>query len=197
MSQYFDNDKNIKSEKRLIKFNFNNKEFSIYSDNGVFSKDRFDYGTRVLLSNIDIFKLRGNVLDLGCGLGVVGIILGTFNRNINIDMIDVNERAILLSRENLMLNNVKANIFVSDIYKAVNKKYNYIITNPPIRAGKDVIRKFLFDGYDYLEDDGVIYFVMRKDHGVKSMIKELESKYIVNVIGKDKGFYVVELKKCR
>ena len=48
MSQYFDNDKNIKSEKRLIKFNFNNKEFSIYSDNGVFSKDRFDYGTRVL-----------------------------------------------------------------------------------------------------------------------------------------------------
>lgn len=197
MSQYFDNDKNIKSDKRLIKFNFNNKEFSIYSDNGVFSKDRFDYGTRVLLSNIDIFKLRGNVLDLGCGLGVVGIILGTFNKNINIDMIDVNERAILLSRENLMLNNVKANIFVSDIYKAVNKKYNYIITNPPIRAGKDVIRKFLFDGYDYLEDDGVIYFVMRKDHGVKSMIKELESKYIVNVIGKDKGFYVVELKKCR
>lgn len=197
MSQYFDNDKNIKSDKRLIKFNFNNKEFSIYSDNGVFSKDRFDYGTRVLLSNIDIFKLRGNVLDLGCGLGVVGIILGTFNKNISIDMIDVNERAILLSSENLMLNNVKANIFVSDIYKAVNKKYNYIITNPPIRAGKDVIRKFLFDGYDYLEDDGVIYFVMRKDHGVKSMIKELKNKYMVNVIDKDKGFYVVELKKCR
>lgn len=91
MSQYFDNDKNIKSEKRLIKFNFNNKEFSIYSDNGVFSKDRFDYGTRVLLSSIDIDSLSGNVLDLGCGLGVVGIILGTFNRNINIDMIDVNE----------------------------------------------------------------------------------------------------------
>ena len=50
---------------------------------------------------------------------------------------------------------------------------------------------------DYLEDDGVIYFVMRKDHGVKSMIKELENKYMVNVIDKDKGFYVVELKKCR
>lgn len=196
MSQYFDNDKNIKSEKRLIKFNFNNKEFSIYSDNGVFSKDRFDYGTRVLLSSIDIDSLSGNVLDLGCGLGVVGIILGTFNRNINIDMIDVNERAISLTKDNLILNNVKADVFVSNVYDNVNKKYNYIITNPPIRAGKDVIRSFLFDGYDYLEDDGIIYFVMRKDHGVKSMIKELESKYIVNVIGKDKGFYVVELKKC-
>ena len=76
-------------EKCLV--NFNNKEFSIYSDNGVFSKDRFDYGTRVLLGSIDIDSLFGNVLDLGCGLGVVGIILGTFNRNINIDMIDVNE----------------------------------------------------------------------------------------------------------
>ena len=197
MSQYFDNDKNIKSEKRLIKFNFNNKEFSIYSDNGVFSKDRFDYGTRVLLNSVDVDKLFGNVLDLGCGLGVVGIILGTFNKGINIDMVDINERAIDLAKNNLVLNNIKANVFASDIYSNIDNKYDFIITNPPIRAGKDVIRKFLFDGYDYLEDDGVIYFVMRKDHGVKSMIKELENKYMVNVIDKDKGFYVVELKKCR
>ena len=94
MSQYFDNDKSIKSERRLISFNFNDKEFSLYSDNGVFSKDRFNYGTRVLLNSIDINKLRGNVLDLGCGIGVVSIILGTCNKNINIDMVDVNERAI-------------------------------------------------------------------------------------------------------
>ena len=94
MSQYFDNDKNIKSERKIIKFNFDNKVFSIYSDNGVFSKDRFDYGTRVLLNSVDIDKLSGNVLDLGCGLGVVGIILGTFNKGINIDMVDINERAI-------------------------------------------------------------------------------------------------------
>lgn len=195
MSQYFDNDKNIKSEKRLIKFNFNNKEFSIYSDNGVFSKDRFDYGTRVLLSSIDIDSLSGNVLDLGCGLGVVGIILGTFNRNINIDMIDVNERAISLTKDNLILNNVKADVFVSDVYDNVNKEYNYIITNPPIRAGKEVVRKFLFGGYDYLNDNGMLYFVMRKDHGVKSMIKELESKYNVTIVNKDKGFYIVSLTK--
>lgn len=101
MSQYFDNDKNIKSERKIIKFNFDNKVFSIYSDNGVFSKDRFDYGTRVLLNSVDIDKLSGNVLDLGCGLGVVGIILGTFNKCINIDMVDINERAISLVRDNL------------------------------------------------------------------------------------------------
>lgn len=191
MSQYFDNDKNIKSERKIIKFNFDNKVFSIYSDNGVFSKDRFDYGTRVLLNSVDIDKLSGNVLDLGCGLGVVGIILGTFNKGINIDMVDINERAIDLTKNNLVLNNVKANVFVSDIYSNIDNKYDFIITNPPIRAGKNVIRGFLLGSYDYLKDDGILYFVMRKDHGVKSMIKELSVKFNTSIVNKDKGFYVV------
>lgn len=190
MSQYFDNDKNIKSERKIIKFNFDNKVFSIYSDNGVFSKDRFDYGTRVLLNSVDIDKLYGNVLDLGCGLGVVGIILGTFNKGINIDMVDINERAIDLAKNNLVLNNVKANVFVSDIYSNIDNKYDFIITNPPIRAGKNVIRGFLLGSYDYLKDDGILYFVMRKDHGVKSMIKELSVKFNTSIVNKDKGFYV-------
>ena len=191
MSQYFDNDRNIKSERKLIKFNFNNKEFSIYSDNGVFSKDRFDYGTRVLLSSIDIDKLSGNVLDLGCGIGVIGLILGTINKNISIDMVDINERAINLTKNNLVLNNVKANVFVSDIYSNISNKYDFIITNPPIRAGKSVVREFLLGSYDYLKDNGILYFVMRKDHGVKSMIGELNDKFNTSVVSRDKGFYVV------
>ena len=195
MSQYFDNDKNIKSEKKLIKFNFNNRDFSLYSDNGVFSKDRLDYGTKVLLDSIDINSLCGKVLDLGCGIGVVGIIVGTINKNIDIDMVDINERAINLAKDNLVLNKLSNNVFISDVYSNISKKYNYIITNPPIRAGKEVVRRFLLGGYDYLEDNGVLYFVMRKDHGVKSMIKELEDKYNVNIINKDKGFYVVSLMK--
>ena len=195
MSQYFDNDNNIKHNKKIIEFYFNDKKYNLYSDNGVFSKDKFDYGTRLLLDSIDISKLSGNVLDLGCGIGVVGIILGTINKNINIDMVDINERAISLVRDNLTLNKVKANVFSSDVYSNVNKKYDYIITNPPIRAGKEVVRKFLFGGYDYLNDNGMLYFVMRKDHGVKSMIKELESKYNVTIVNKDKGFYIVSLTK--
>lgn len=195
MSQYFDNDNNIRHNKRIIEFYFNDKKYNVYSDNGVFSKDKFDYGTRLLLDSIDISKLSGNVLDLGCGIGVVGIILGTINKNINIDMIDINDRALSLVRDNLTSNKVKANVFVSDVYSNVNKKYDYIITNPPIRAGKEVVRKFLLEGYDYLNDNGILYFVMRKDHGVKSMIKELENKYNVTIINKDKGFFVILLTK--
>ncbi len=195
MSQYFDNDNNVKHNKKIIEFYFNDKKYNVYSDNGVFSKDKFDYGTRLLLDSIDISKLSGNVLDLGCGIGVVGIILGTINKNINIDMIDINERALSLVRDNLTLNKVKANVFSSDVYSNVNKKYDYIITNPPIRAGKEVVRKFLLGGFDYLNDNGILYFVMRKDHGVKSMIKELENKYNVTIVNKDKGFYIVSLTK--
>ena len=195
MSQYFDNDKNVKSEKRLIKFNFNDREYSIYSNNGVFSKDKFDFGTRVLLENIDINNLSGKVLDLGCGTGVVGIILGTINKNISIDMVDINERALNLARENIKFNNIDNNIFVSDVYSNVIEKYDYIITNPPIRAGKEVIRKFLLGGKKYLCDNGILYFVMRKDHGVKSMIKELEEVYKVEVVNKEKGFYIVKCVK--
>lgn len=195
MSQYFENDKNIKSEKRLINFKFNNREFSIYSDNGVFSKDKFDYGTRTLLENVNIDSLCGRILDLGCGTGVVGVILGSINKTISIDMVDVNDRAVDLAGENISLNKVTANVFVSDVYDKVSEKYDYVITNPPIRAGKSVVRKFLLGAKDYLNDGGTLYFVMRKDHGVKSMIKELKVVYDVKVIAKDKGFYVVRCIK--
>lgn len=195
MSQYFDNDKNIKSEKRNIRFYFKDKEYNLFSDNGVFSKDKFDYGTRLLLESIDIEGLSGNILDLGCGIGVVGIILKTINKNVNIDMVDVNERAIELSKENMVISNINNNVFISNVYENVNCKYDYIITNPPIRAGKEIIRKFLLGSYEYLNNNGILYFVMRKDHGVKSMIKELESNFNVEVVNRDKGFYIIKCLK--
>ena len=147
---------------------------------------------RLLLKNINIDKLYGKVLDLGCGTGVVGIILGTLNKDIFIDMVDVNERAIKLARENIILNKLNNNIFISDAFSNVEDKYDFIITNPPIRAGKNVIRKFLLGSKDYLNNNGNLYFVMRKDHGVKSMIKELEEIYSVEIVDKDKGFYIVK-----
>ena len=195
MSQYFENDKNIKSKKRIIKVYYKDKEYNLFSDNGVFSKNKLDYGTRILLDNIDIESLSGKVLDLGCGIGVVGIILKSVNKNLTIDMVDINNRAVSLTKENLVLNSINNNVFVSDVYDSVNERYDYIITNPPIRAGKSVVRSFLLGSYKHLKHRGILYFVMRKDHGVKSMIKELASIFNVEIIKRDKGFYIVKLTK--
>ena len=195
MSQYFENDKSVKSNRKLINFSFNDREYYVYTDNGVFSKGRFDYGTKVLLENININNLCGKVLDLGCGIGVVGIILGTINKDISIDMIDVNERALELAKENILLNKVKANVFISNVYDKVTSKYDCIITNPPIRAGKNVIRRFLLGGYDYLTDDGELWYVIRKDQGAKSIEKVLNKELKVDNIEKSKGFYIFRAKK--
>lgn len=195
MNHYFMNNDNLKSNKKIINIQFNNKNISLYTDNGVFSKEHFDYGSRLLINNFIKDNKEGRILDLGCGYGIIGIIL-SLNKEFYIDMVDINKRAVELTKENLKLNNItNANCFESNIYSNVTEKYNYIITNPPIRAGKEIIRKFLFGATDYLEESGELWFVMRKDHGVKSMIKELEKVYFVKIIDKEKGFYIVQLKK--
>lgn len=195
MNHYFTNDNNIKSNKKIMNITFAGKNISLYTDNGVFSKEHFDYGSKLLITNFIKEPKKGRVLDLGCGYGVIGILLSD-NKELFIDMVDVNLRAVKLTTENLKLNKIEnANCFESNIYSNVKEKYNYIITNPPIRAGKEVIRKFLYEAKEHLLDKGEVWFVMRKDHGVKSMIKELEKIYLVKIIDKDKGFYIVQLKK--
>ena len=192
MSQYFEENNNLKEEKKIITIKFKDKNYKVYTDSGVFSKDKLDYGTKLLLENITKKNLEGKVLDLGCGYGIIGIIISSTYPNILVDMCDITDRAINLSRENTTnLNLTNINIFKSDIYENVKNKYNYIITNPPIRAGKEILRKFLHGAKDYLEEDGELWFVMRKDHGVKSMIKELENNYKIEIKEKSKGFYIV------
>lgn len=194
MSQYFEENDNLKNEKKLINIEFNNKKYKLYTNNGVFSKDKFDYGTRLLLENITNINLEGKILDLGCGYGVIGILLKKEYPQLIVDMTDITDRAIELSKENAKNMNLNLNIFKSNIYENINEKYNYIITNPPIRAGKETIRKFLIEAKEHLEQKGELWFVMRKNHGVKSIIKELEEYYKVEIIDKDKGFYIVKCK---
>ena len=108
MNHYFTNNNNLKSDKKIIKINFNNQNISLYTDNGVFSKEHFDYGSKLLINNFIKEEKNGRVLDLGCGYGVIGIILSQ-NKKLFIDMVDINERAIKLSNENIKLNNIKLN----------------------------------------------------------------------------------------
>ena len=191
MAQYFEN-ANLPSN--IIEFEtyFLSNKFVFKSDNGVFSKEKLDFGTRLLLESLPMKDMKGDVLDLGCGYGVVSIILSRFV-DCNFDAVDVNKRALHLFEMNIKLNHVSnINPFESDAYEKVTKKYDYIITNPPIRAGKEVVYKMLRGAKDYLKENGSLYFVMRKDHGAKTAIKDISDIYNCEIITKEKGFFVIK-----
>lgn len=191
MAQYFEN-VNLKSNLNIIKVHVLGQEYSFYTDNGVFSKSKLDFGTRTLLENLPISELHGRILDVGCGYGVIDIILGKITDAVY-EGIDVNKRAIHLAEMNAKLNKINnVSFYESDTYSQVNKKYNYIITNPPIRAGKDIVYDIVMNARNHLESDGVLYIVIRKEQGAKSMIRDLMEYYQVEIICKNKGFFVIK-----
>lgn len=195
MSQYFTNDENLKSEYRNIIYKYKDYIFNFTSDLGVFSKDRVDYASKLLVENyFKVGRKNVNVLDVGCGYGFIGITVSKI-MNSKVDMIDVNKRAVHLSNLNIKNMNVNAISFISDIYSNIDKKYDVIISNPPIRAGKKVYMNIINNAANYLNDDGEFYFVMNKDHGAKNVIEKIKDVYDINVLDKDKGFFVILCKK--
>lgn len=191
MGQYFSNDE-LKSELHIFKTKIFDKEYSFYTDNGVFSKNKLDFGTRTLLESLPIHEISGKVLDVGCGYGVIDIILGKFT-DAFYEGVDVNRRALHLAEMNAKLNKVQnVKFYESNGYENVNQKYNFIITNPPIRAGKKIVYDIVMNARNYLEDNGVLYIVIRKEQGAKSMLKDLGEYYIPEVINKNKGFFVIK-----
>ncbi|MEG1288056.1 MAG: methyltransferase [Bacilli bacterium] len=196
MEHYFTNNESLKSELRTLKYEYGSVSFTFQSDNGVFSKDKVDYGSRFLVETFIKNKKSSitSLLDVGCGYGYIGVVLGNI-LNISVDMVDVNKRAVHLAELNVKNNKVNASVYESDIYSNVLKKFDIVITNPPIRAGKKVVLGFLVDAIDKLNPDGELWFVMRKDQGVKSINKVLENTYNLDIIEKSKGFYVIKAKK--
>ena len=191
MAYYFDKNTNVKSNEVTTRAEIGGKLYTFKTDNNVFSKRGLDFGTRTLLESIDIKNISGDVLDFGCGYGPIGIYIKS-NTEANVDMIDVNERALNLARSNASINKVNVNIFESDIYSNVEKKYDYIITNPPIRVGKKILYEILIKAKDYLKENGHLIFVINKDQGAKSTMRDMEEYYSVKLIEKNKGFYVID-----
>ncbi len=192
MGQYFDNDINLPSKIKRTESFILNKKFVFYTDNGVFSKDGLDFGSRLLLESIPLGEVGGKVLDMGCGYGVLGIVLNKIV-SCEVDMCDVNLRALHLAKRNTKENSCSSiNVFESNCYENVDSKYSTIITNPPIRAGKKTVYDIVMNAKNYLNDNGKLFLVIRKEQGAKSLMSDLKKNYIVEVIAKKKGFFVIK-----
>lgn len=191
MGQYFSNE-DLPSKVRETKCRVCGQEFIFLTDNGVFSKDGIDFGSRLLLESIPLKDVGAKVLDVGCGYGVFGIVINKLT-GAHVEMVDVNHRAIHLANRNIKENNCNDIVaYESSCYSKVDGKYSCIVTNPPIRAGKKIVYDITMNAKDYLDKSGVLFIVIRKEQGAKSLISDLEKIYNVEVLEKKKGFYIIK-----
>ena len=166
------------------------------TDAGVFSRDGLDTGTRAMLEALP--ELHGRVLDLGCGWGPVGVTLARKYPECEIVMTDVNHRAVELSRRNLARNGAKAEVVQGDGFESVTSMFDFILTNPPIRAGKAVIYRLFAEAKEHLADDGALILVIRKQQGAASAQKYLQTLFpTVTLLDRTAGFHILQAEPAR
>ena len=185
MSHYFSEKQEVKSDRKIIKYEIENKKFEFVTDNGVFSKTKVDFGTDVMLKvflrgNMNKKNQKFDVLDIGCGYGVVTVIVKAFFENVKTMSSDVNERALELTTENLLKNEVvkdendEFGVRKSFAFDNISEKFDVILSNPPIRAGKQTIFQIYEKSFEHLNENGEFYCVIQTKHGAKSTQKRLE-----------------------
>ena len=168
--------------------------FRFVTDSGVFSKKMVDFGSQVLLNTLT-FKEGETLLDVGCGYGPLGISLAKV-QGVLPTMVDINNRALDLARQNALTNHVKAEIFQSNIYEQVEGTFNHIISNPPIRAGKQVVHTIIEEAPNYLYPEGTFTIVIQKKQGAPSAKTKMQDVFgNVDVLKKDKGYYILRSVK--
>jgi len=187
MSHYFKNDPNLLDKPKLLDYLYEGINLTFKTNSGVFSRDHIDFGSKLLVETFLENNTTGKALDLGCGYGFIGLTVAKCS-NMDMTLIDINEQAVTLAKENMQKNNLKVNIKVSDGFNEISDKYNYIITNPPIRIGKKEMYKLLFAAKAHLLENGELWLVIRKEKGAKSLIKDLEINYNIDIVDKKKGF---------
>ena len=174
-------------------YSFRGLALTFRTDAGVFSRGEVDAGTKLLLEALPE-EMDGEILDLGCGWGVIGVSIARKWPGTRVTMADVNTRALDLSRENAKRNRAEVTCVESDGMAALEgRTFDAVVTNPPIRAGKQVIYKMFADAAKSLKPGGALYLVIRKQQGAESCMKYLQTLYThVEKIDKSGGFWVLK-----
>ena len=187
---YFAENPDANHDIHELKVELLGESMTFLTDAGVFSKKMIDYGSRVLLSALG-FNKKETLLDVGCGYGTLGLTLAKA-QGLEVTLVDINQRALDLARKNADANQVSADIFQSNVYEHVTGQFHHIISNPPIRAGKQVVHEVISGSYDHLLADGDLTIVIQKKQGAPSAKAKMEEVFgNCETLKKDKGYYIL------
>ena len=177
MAHYYSEEQD--SELKLLKFKafLRGNEFEFYSGSGVFSKKKVDKGTELLVNKC-LAKEGGDILDFGCGIGIVGIALKKDCPSCNLYLADINKRAVKLARMNAELNNAEVRLFQGNLYEPLKgMKFDIILTNPPYTAGRDVCYKIIKEAKEHLKQKGSLQLVARHQKGGKMLEQKMKEVF--------------------
>lgn len=194
---YFSKKPQSKSAPKTWNSELRGSSFSFTSDVGVFSKQGIDFGTRLLIEHFKEPEIAGKLLDLGCGYGPIGIAIAHSYPERHVVMVDVNERAVSLAKENAQQNGVKNVALVhSDSFTDLDDQFAAVITNPPIRAGKKVVYKMFEESYSALLEGGELWIVIQRKQGAPSAEKKLQQLFgDVQIVTRKKGYFIYKALK--
>ena len=164
-------------ERRALRVTLGERELELVTASGIFSPDRVDEGTAVLLANTPAPRATGNLLDIGCGWGPISLSLALASPDATVWAVDVNERAIDLLARNaalLGLTNVRA-LRPEEVPEAV--RFAEIWSNPPIRVGKAVLHGLLQQWLPRLEAGGDAWLVVQKNLGADSLQRWITEQF--------------------
>ncbi len=189
---YFSETPSSKEIVKKIKVNILKHDFEFYTASGVFSAAKIDTGTRILIENI-VIKENDSVLDFGCGIGVVGIVIKKLFPQTNVFLTDINERAVKISQKNAELNNATITTFHGNLFEAIPKdlKFDTIISNLPQHAGRKVCFAIIEQSKAFLKNNGTLQVVARHQKGGKETEKKMKEVFgNVETLGKESGYRV-------
>lgn len=195
---YYSRKPQTESKPRHWNFTLLGHNFRFETDAGVFSKSEVDFGSRVLIDAFEAPDLEGPILDIGCGYGPIGLSIAKANEGRTVHLVDVNTRAIQLAEKNAAANGIQnVRIYESDGLSAVDTaNFAAIITNPPIRAGKETIFRFYNESYEKLVSKGELWVVIQKKQGAPSTFSYLEEIFgQVDVVDKARGYWIIKATK--
>jgi len=204
MAHYFDKNPTAPSDPNALEARFHGIDFFFSSDSAVFSKKQIDFGTKLLLDTaiLDLHTRcikKGRLLDLGCGYGVIGITMKRVFPAMDVVMADINERAIALSQENAKSNHSPfVSIVSSDGWSNLEGSFDVVMTNPPVRAGKQTVFAFYNGAFEHLCPGGFLYVVLRKQQGAPSSLTHLEELFgNCEILEKDAGYWIMRSQKSK